>query len=113
LEILGVNAGSDFRANVGLVDLRPSWAGANVSEVRISILDQTSTMIDSFIVRVPANGGMQINDIFSARGLTPPPASLIVLNILNGGAIGAYATLTDNRTNDTLYLGAQLGAQPN
>ncbi|HYK02716.1 MAG TPA: hypothetical protein VE974_13240 [Thermoanaerobaculia bacterium] len=26
---------------------------------------------------------------------------------------GAYATLTDNMTNDTTYLGAQLAARPN
>jgi hypothetical protein len=29
----------------------------------------------------------------------------------SGGLIGAYATLTDNITNDSTYLGAQLGAQ--
>lgn len=114
LEILGVNAGGDFRANLGLVDLRPNWATSSISDVRISILNQAGTTIDSFVVHVPASGGMQINDIFRARNLTPPAASLIVLDVLNGGgAIGAYATLTDNHTNDSLYLGAQLGAKPN
>ncbi len=113
LEIMGVNASDDFRANLGLVDLTPLWFSSGNASVRISILDQASQTIDSFVVQVPASGGMQVNDIFRARGITPPPASLIVLDILNGGVIGAYATLTDNKTNDSLYLGAQLGAQPN
>ena len=37
---------------------------------------------------------------------------MLVVQVLDGDAlIGAYATLTDNVTNDSTYLGAQLGAQ--
>lgn len=35
------------------------------------------------------------------------------VQVMNGGLIGAYATLVDNLTNDSTYLGAQLGAQEN
>jgi len=119
LEILGVNAGTDFRVNLGLVELsRNDTAGA--ANVRVSILDETSKTIDTFTIAVPKTGGLQINNIFGARGITPPNAAMIVVeNIggnpggLNVGLIGAYATLTDNKTNDSTFLGAQLGAQPN
>ncbi|MGZ5474217.1 MAG: hypothetical protein ACXW31_15985, partial [Thermoanaerobaculia bacterium] len=80
--------------------------------VNVIIVDDKSRVVDAFEVQVPARGGMQINDVFSARGLTPPPASLVIVEILQGQQIGAYATLTDNITNDSTYLGAHLGARP-
>ena len=113
LEILGVNAGGNFRVNLGLVELTRNATGE--ANVRIRILDGASKLVDTFTVSVPSSGGMQINDIFAARGLTPPAAAIIVVENLGGnppGLIGAYATLTDNITNDSTFLGAQLGAQP-
>ncbi len=115
LEILGVNAGANFRANIGLVELsRNNTFGA--TDVHIRIFDDTPKLIDSFRVSVPNTGGMQINDIFGSRGLTAPNAAFIIVENAGGnpgGLIGAYVTLTDNKTNDTTYLGAQLGARPN
>ena len=72
----------------------------------------TVTRADGSTQQVPARGGMQLNDIFAARGITPPAAALLVLDIIDGEQIGAYATLTDNVTNDSTYLGANLGAKP-
>jgi hypothetical protein len=110
LEILGISGGAGFRTNIGLVDL--SEASQNNPTVRLTIVDQKHKVIDSLSVQVPARGGMQINDIFAARGITPPAAALLYVEIVDGQQIGAYATLTDNVTNDSTYLGAQLGAQP-
>jgi hypothetical protein len=110
LEILGISGGAGFRTNIGLVDLSDNTV-RNPS-VRISIIDDTRRVVDSFSVQVPARGGMQLNDIFAARGLTPPAAAMVIVEIVDGQQIGAYATLTDNITNDSTYLGAQLGAQP-
>ena len=109
LEILGVTGGAGFRANVGLVDL--SDQTQRNPTVRITIIGERR-ILDTFTTQLPARGGMQINDIFAARGITPPPAALIVVDIIDGQQIGAYATLTDNVTNDSTYLGAHLGAQP-
>jgi hypothetical protein len=111
LEILGVNVANGFRTNLGLVELSPT-AGVPTT-VRISILDQNLNQLDTFSVEVPRAGGMQINDIFAARGIQPPEAAMIVVRNDENGLIGAYATLVDNITNDTTFLGAQLGAQPN
>jgi hypothetical protein len=110
LEILGISGGAGFRTNIGLVDL--SDASPRNATVRISIIDDKRRIIDSFSTQVPARGGMQINDIFGSRGLTPPLAAMVTVEIIDGQQIGAYATLTDNVTNDSTYLGANLGAQP-
>ena len=110
LEILGVSNGTGFRTNVGLVDLNDN--SQRNTTVRLTIIDDKRKILDTFSVQVPARGGMQINDIFGSRGVTPPAAALLVIDIIDGQQIGAYATLTDNVTNDTTYLGANLGAKP-
>ncbi|HEV7242798.1 MAG TPA: hypothetical protein VGQ36_26460 [Thermoanaerobaculia bacterium] len=110
LEILGISGGTGFRTNVGLVDL--SDATQSNPRVNVTIVDDRRRVVDTFSVQIPARGGMQINDIFGARGLTPPPAAMVIVEIVEGQQIGAYATLTDNVTNDSTYLAAQLGAQP-
>jgi hypothetical protein len=113
LEITGIVGGSGFRTNLGLVELSPN-PDNSTSNVRITIFDDKGKQIDRFTVALARAGGMQINDIFGARGVTPPPAARIVVQVLdtNGGLIGAYATLTDNVTNDSTFLGANLGANP-
>ena len=111
LEILGVVGGTEFRTNVGLVDLTPNYVGQNV-EARIHIVDETGKELDSFTATFASAGGMQINDIFHARGLAQPAAAMVYVEVIRG-MIGAYATLTDNVTNDSTYLGANLHARPN
>lgn len=110
LEIHGISGGGAFRTNLALVEL--SAANVNTSlNLMVRLIDR-NRIVDSFTVTVPGASGMQINDIFAARGLTAPAAGMIMIEVLNGdGVIGAYATLTDNVTNDSTYLGAQLGSQ--
>ncbi|HYI12399.1 MAG TPA: hypothetical protein VEK57_25320 [Thermoanaerobaculia bacterium] len=110
LEILGAGGGAGFRTNLGLVELAPQQFGQPV-RVRVRIIGSERKTNDSFIVEVPRSGGMQIGDIFTARGITAPAAALLVVEVLDQGLIGAYATLTDNKTNDTTYLGAQLAGK--
>ena len=113
LEIIGIVGGTGFRTNLGLVDLSPSNPSLQVVNVRISIFDDKGKSIDRFTVALPVAGGMQINDLFGLRGLTAPPAARVVVQVLDGtGLVGAYATLTDNVTNDSTFLGANLGANP-
>jgi len=112
LEILGVNGGTGFRANLGLVELSPSTTSGPEASIRIRVLDQNLHELDSFSIKFPRAGGMQINDIFGSRGVAPPEAAMLIVEV-SDGLVGAYATLVDNITNDTTYLGAQLGAQPN
>jgi hypothetical protein len=114
LEILGISGGSGFRTNLGLVELAPgNQTGPAPTSVRIHVLNQKLEDLDTFIVTVPPAGGMQVNDIFGSRGITPPEAAMLVVEVLNGGIVGSYATLVDNVTNDSTYLGAQLAAREN
>lgn len=111
LEILGIVGGTEFRTNIGLVDLTQSYNGQMV-EGRIRIVDQTGKELDQFPFTFATAGGMQINDVFASRGLTPPAAAIVYIEVTRG-TIGAYATLVDNVTNDSTYLGASLSARPN
>lgn len=113
LEIIGATAGSGFRTNIGLVELSSVNFSRPPTAVRIRIIDQDRRQLDSFTVSLPRAGGMQLDDIFASRGITPPAAALIVVEVLDAGLVGAYATLTDNVTNDTTYFGAQLAAKVN
>lgn len=112
LEIIGIVGGEGFRTNIGLVELT---AGPNnrTTAVRILLIDDKGKTLDTFTVTLPSAGGMQINDVFAARGITPPAAARVVVQVLDAiGLVGAYATLTDNITNDSTFLGAQLAATP-
>jgi hypothetical protein len=109
LEILGVFADPAYRTNIGLVESAETGNNANAS-ARVEILDATSHLVDSFTVEFPMNGGTQLNDVFRARGLTISGPVLIRVTPLNG-VIGAYATTTDNVTNDSSYLAANLAAK--
>jgi len=109
LEILGAFADPGYRTNIGLVELTEFPTNQNAT-ARVEILDSASKTIDSFSVNFPVAGGTQLNDIFRARGLTVSGPVLIRITPTNG-TIGAYATTTDNITNDSSYLAANLAAK--
>ena len=111
LEILGIVGGTELRTNLGLVDLNPTYTGQN-AEARIHIVDHTGRELDSFSITIPFAGGTQINSIFAARGIEQPAAAIVYVEVIKG-LIGAYATLTDNVTNDSTFLGANLSAKAN
>ncbi|HVS31211.1 MAG TPA: hypothetical protein VMS98_07125, partial [Thermoanaerobaculia bacterium] len=107
LEILGAVADDNFRTNIGLVGLA-LMNGLDTS-ARVQIIDGAGLTVDTFTVNVPSAGGMQLNDVFRARALAVDGPVLIRVTVLSG-MIGAYATYTDNRTNDSVYLAANLAA---
>ncbi|MEA2491182.1 MAG: hypothetical protein QOH21_2974 [Acidobacteriota bacterium] len=108
LEIIGITAGPAMRANVGLVDLSPLLTGPD-SVVRIRIIDDRGHELDSFTMHIPLGSGTQINDIFTARGIAAPASAIIRVETI-AGLVGAYATMTDNVTNDSTFVGASLAA---
>ncbi len=110
LEILGAFNDKDYRTNIGLVELSSGFQQGAASNVRIEIIDAAGKTVDSFTVTVPMASGTQLNDIFRARPMNVTGAVLIRVSPLSG-MIGAYATTTDNRTNDSMYLAANLAAK--
>lgn len=108
LEILGAIADPRYRTNIGLVEVTP-WGGTGPANVRVQIVDSSGRPVDEFTASVPMSGGMQLNDIFRARAINVSGPVLIRVSPLSG-VIGAYGAFVDNTTNDSLYLGANLGA---
>jgi hypothetical protein len=108
LEILGAVSDPNYRTNIGLIELT-AFANAATVNVRVEIIDSLGRSVDTFTVTVNVAGGTQLNDIFRARDINITGPALIRVTPLNG-IIGAYATTIDNRTNDALYLGANLAA---
>jgi hypothetical protein len=110
LEILGPQGGRNFRTNLSLVELT-AIAGRAPVGVRIDILDDFGTLLDSFETSVPVAGGVQLLDIFRARGLEHGPAAALIRVSPLAGLVGAFATTLDNGTNDPTYYGASLASR--
>lgn len=108
LEIIGVTAGPTMRANLGLVDLSAQYNGSDAT-VRVRVINNTGIEIATFDVSFPTAGGVQINDLFTTRGITPPPSAIIRIEP-QSGLVGAYVTMTDNVTNDSSFVAAALAA---
>ena len=111
LEILGASLQRRFRTNVGLVDTTRCDSCGVRSHARVDIVEQGGATIDSFEVDVPAAGGMQMNDIFHARGLPDANTPVLIRITVMKGMIGAYAAVVDNGTNDPAYFAANLAAK--
>ncbi|HUP50394.1 MAG TPA: hypothetical protein VNA04_16585 [Thermoanaerobaculia bacterium] len=109
LEILGAVSAADYRTNIGLVDLA-AFPMTQAVNVRIEIIDAGGRVADSFTANVPSAGGMQLNDVFRSRDIDVSGPVLIRVSPLNG-LVGAYATFVDNRTNDAVYLSANLAVK--
>ena len=110
LEILGPQGGRNFRTNLSLVELT-AFANGSSAPVRVEIFDDFGALLDRFETSVPIAGGIQLLDVFRARGLgNGPPAALIRISPLTG-LVGAFATTLDNGTNDPTYHGASLASR--
>jgi hypothetical protein len=102
--------GAGFRTNLALVDLSP--APGFGAYVQVEIYDETGRFVTRFFRNLGKRIGTQDNDLFGSAGSAAPRAARIVVDVLYGGPVAAYATVTDNATNDTTYLAGQLGAKP-
>lgn len=108
LEIVGPIGGSDSRTNLSVVKLDP-----NPGRVDVRIFDESGALLDGFERELPGYGGVQIDDLFRARGLGDgPKAALIRVSFAPGEPYGvrlaAYATTVDNGTNDPVYFAGRL-----
>lgn len=110
LEILGATLDPRFRTNLGLVDLS-AFPTATAARARVEIFDDRGTTIDNFELSIPSTGGMQVNDLFHARGIAESAKPVLIRVTTIQGMIGAYAASVDNGTNDPAYLAANLAAR--
>jgi hypothetical protein len=99
-----------FRVNLGLVNLETI---PDAHSFMVEIFDEAGKFIGSLTPEMTSGAGVQVNNLFGSTGIAAPRAARIVVRGQDYGQMfGAYVTLTDNLTNDTLYLPAQLGAKP-
>lgn len=110
LEILGPIGDASFRTNLALVDLTAFADGGTVN-VRVEVIDDAGRLVDAFTVPVPVAGGIQLDDVFRNRGLGVGPKAAVLRVSPAGGLVGAYATLVNNGTNDSVYYPAALAAR--
>ncbi len=106
LEILGPTGAPTLRTNLALVQLSRYIGGP--PGVRVQILDETGNVLDSFDQPVPAGNGLQLNDLFRARGLGNGPKAALIRLTPSSGILAAYATTIDNATNDPVYFPGNL-----
>ena len=104
LEILGPTGASSSRTNLALVSL----AGYSSASVHVQILDDKGSLLDSFDQIVPPENGLQLNDLFRARGLGDGPKAALIRLSPSSGILAAYATTIDNATNDPVYFAGNL-----
>lgn len=110
IELFGVLGGRSFRTNLALVEMTPFADGKNV-RARVEVIGDGGVLLDAFDVNVPVAGGIQVDDLFRARGLGDgPPAALLRISPA-GGLVGAYATSLDQGTNDAILVPAALAAR--
>ncbi len=110
IELFGVLGGSAFRTNLALVDMTAFADGKSV-RARVEVIGSGGTTLDAFDVNVPVAGGIQIDDLFRARGLGDGPDVALVRVSPAGGLVGAYATSIDQGTNDAILISAALASR--
>lgn len=113
LEILGAVGGAGQRTNLGLVEMHmwPAVQGEEPGSARVELIDNRGRTFDTFTVSVPISGGLQLNDIFRSRGHGDGPEAALIRVIPLRGQFATYATVTDNVTNDSIYLASYLKSQ--
>ena len=110
IELFGVLGGPAFRTNLALVDMTAFADGTSV-RARVEVIGDGGAILDAFDVNVPVAGGIQLDDLFRARGLGDGPAAALVRVSPAGGLVGAYATSIDQGTNDAILISAALAAR--
>ncbi len=110
LVLFGVLGGPSFRTNLALVDMTAIARGTTV-RARVEVIGDGGAVLDAFDVNVPVAGGIQIDDVFRARGLGDGPPAALLRILPEGGLVGAYATSIDQGTNDAILVSAALAAR--
>jgi hypothetical protein len=110
IELFGAMGGASFRTNLALVDMTAFADGRSV-RARVEVVGDRGVLLDAFDVNVPVAGGIQVDDLFRARGLGDGPSAALIRVSPAGGLVGAYATTLDQGTNDAILVPAALAAR--
>jgi len=98
-----ISTSDSYRTNLGFSETR----GADAS-VRVSLFNETGDMLGQGTFDVPALGHLQVNNIFSALGVSGDVyIAYATVEVVDGaGGVLAYASVVDNRTGDAIFIPA-------
>ncbi len=104
LHLPGLERSTDFRTNVGLVEI-----GGLAAVVQVRMLDDAGRVVGIKTFPLPAGGSLQVNDVFGAAGVAGETTrARAEVTVLSGGAVVAYASVVDNRSGDAIFVPARL-----
>jgi hypothetical protein len=91
------------RTNVGFVETSglPTRATA-------TLLAPDGTRVATRDIALDALAAVQWNDVFAEMATSPLADASLLVDVVSGGSVAAYAILVDNRTNDASYFPAAL-----
>jgi len=95
------------RTNVGFVET----AGL-ATRVTATLLAPDGTRVATRELALDALAAVQWNDVFAEMAAAPLADASLVVDVVSGGSVAAYAILVDNRTNDASYFPASLVPAP-
>jgi len=95
------------RTNVGFVE-----TSGLATRVTATLLAPDGTRIATRDLALDALAAVQWNDVFAEMQAAPLTDASLVMDVVSGGSVAAYAILVDNRTNDASYFPASLVPAP-
>jgi parallel beta-helix repeat protein len=110
--IVGVSNSSDletgFRTNLGMLNTESTW-----TTVRVTMFDlDGSFAADPYETQIAPGKLIQFN-VFKRLGLGEiDMTGSVRFDVISGGAVAVYATETDNRTQDSIFIPAQQATYP-
>ncbi len=100
----GSSSEAEFRTNMGIVN-----AGGNAITVVIDLFYASGAPLASLTRVLPAFGYEQVNGVFDEAGCeTMADGYAVVTSTTPGGAFFTYASVVDNRSNDAVFIPAQI-----
>ncbi|HVS33890.1 MAG TPA: IPT/TIG domain-containing protein [Thermoanaerobaculia bacterium] len=88
-----------FRTNLGLVE-----GSGQPATVNVSVFGDTGQKLTDFDVNLTGGQHMQLGSVLAQRGIQVNDGRLEVRVTSPGGKVTAYASVLDNRTNDSLLV---------
>ena len=95
------------RTNVGFVE-----AGGLSTLLHATLLAPDGTKVATRDIRLDPFAAVQWDDVFAEMQASPLPGASLIVDVLSGGTVTAYAIVVDNRTNDASYFPASLVPAP-
>ncbi len=103
LALTFLSSSSARRTNVGFVE-----TGGVATSLRATLLAPDGTRVATLDLSLAALQAVQWTDVFAEMKAAPLADASLLVDVLSGGSLAAYAIVLDNRTNDASYFPAVL-----